>query len=302
MMKAKHNISLLMIAAMLCLAPYAEHGAQSYQDSSYRSPYLEAVPFNPPKPALPGLSFRLLHDIPLPGPLPGPGATLAGDEIEIDVAGGRVATGWQAGAVPRIIDPPAEADAAAERWSVAPDGLFRCTALLSGRILCQKRCFECRKEWRKKWKLRVAGKGLPLPLVTEKRVYYGAYDNRIYAVKRKNGHRVWETDLPDRTSRTLERWLGGSGGDEPEMEMILLIPDDRRTIIALDSETGARVATFELPSSGGLFVGAPLVTKDHKIVVASQKYSAEEASLLVLELVAPADVAVSEPPSESARH
>jgi hypothetical protein len=303
-MKAETSFPVLLAAALFILAPCGESDAQSYQESSYHSPYLEAIPFDPPKPAVPNLSLRLLHDIPLPGPLPGSGAVLEGAEIEIDVAGGRMATGWSADSVPRPIDPPTDAPGPAENWSIAPDGLFRCTVLPSGRILGQKRCFKCRKDWRKKWKLRVAGRGLPPPLVTENRVYYGAYDNRVYSVKRKNGHRVWESDIPNRVSRPLERWLNRIDDDGAELELILLIPDDRKTIIALDAETGTRVATFELSPDGGLLVGAPLVTDDGKIVVASQKYSAEEASLLVLGFAAPAGKApaVSEPRSESAPH
>jgi outer membrane protein assembly factor BamB len=186
-----------------------------------------------------------------------------------------------------MIDPTADGAAPADGWSVAPDGLFRCSMLSSGRIVGQKRCWNCRKGWRKKWKLRVAGDDLPPPLVTEKRVYFGAFDNRVYGVKRKNGHRVWEADLPSRVSEPLARWFNAIGEDGAALDLVILIPDSRTSIIALYAETGARVATYELPQNGGRFIGSPVVTADGKIVAARQKYAAEEASLLVFELVVP---------------
>jgi len=278
---------LCLLALLLCLLPLGEHAAQSHQRSSYSSPYLEATPFEPVQPTAPDLAFKLLQDIPLPGPLPVSGPALAEDRIEIDVSGGRMASGWSENAAPRMIDPATDLQQPEDGWSIAPDGLFRCSMFSSGRIIGQKRCGNCRKGWRKKWKLRVAGDGLPPPLVTEKRVYFGAFDNRVYSVKRRNGHRVWKADLPSRVSEPLARWLHTIGGEGNDLDLVILIPDSRTSIIALHAETGARVATYELPQNGGRLVGSPVVTDDGKIVAARQRYAAEEASLLVFELVVP---------------
>jgi hypothetical protein len=288
MMTASRTGRVLLAALLFCLLPCGEHVAQSYQKSSSSSPYLEAMPFVAPQRTVPDLAFKLLLDVPLPGPLPpGSGPMLAGGRIEIDVAGGRMASGWSEDAIPRIISAAADLPETAAEWSIAPDGRFRCSMLPSGHILGQKRCSNCRQGWRKQWKLRVAGDGLPPPLVTENRVYYGAFDNRVYSVKRKNGHRVWETDLPSRISKPLGRWVNVIGAEPAELDLVILIPDSGTAIIALHAETGSRVATYELPQNGGLLKGAPVVTADGKIVVARQKYAAGEASLLVFELLAP---------------
>jgi hypothetical protein len=293
MMTASHNRRLLLFAALLFLLPLGEQSAQSYQQSSQNSPYLEALPFQPERSTAPDLTFRLLRDIRLPGPLPGTGPLLAGEEVVIEVAGGIMASGWSAGSAPRMIEPPAEEPEETGIWSVAPDGSFRCGLLLTGRLVGQKRCPGCRRGWNKKWKLRVAGEGLPPPLVTHNRVYYGSFDNRVYCVKRKNGHRLWATDLPSRISRPLRHWFHALTPGAAELELVILIPDNSTSIIALDADTGSRVATYDLPQNGGLLVGSPAVTDDGKIIVASQKYSAEEASLLVFELLEPAAESVS---------
>jgi hypothetical protein len=293
MMTASRNRRLFLSAALLCLLPFGEQSAQSSRQSSHSSPYLEAIPFQPERSTAPDLTFRLLRDIQLPGPLPGTGPALAGGEIVIEVAGGIMASGWSAEAAPRMIEPPAESPAETGIWSVAPDGSFRCGLLLTGKLVGQKRCPGCRRGWNKKWKLRVAGEGLPPPLVTHNRVYYGAFDNRVYCVKRKNGHRLWVTDLPSRISRPLRRWLHALTPGAAELELVILIPDNSTSIIALDADTGSRVATYDLPQNGGLLVGSPVVTDDGKIVVASQKYTAAEASLLVFELIEPAAKSVS---------
>jgi hypothetical protein len=215
---------------------------------------------------------------------------LSGDEIEIDVAGGRMAIGPGEAATPRMIDRPADGDVGSAEWSIAPDGLFRCKLLPSRRLLGQKRCWNCRKGWRRKWRLRVAGERLAPPLVTENRVFFGALDNRVYSVKRKNGHRVWQTDMPGRISKPLRLWKRSVGSESTELELLVLIPDSATSIVVLDAATGSRVATYELADDGGLLVGSPVVTSDGKIVTARQRYTAEEASLLVFDLVAPAGI------------
>ena len=50
------------------------------------------VASKPPSP--PRMTFQLLTDIPLPGPLSGRSATLDGDRVVIPITGGVVVTSW----------------------------------------------------------------------------------------------------------------------------------------------------------------------------------------------------------------
>ena len=73
----------------------------------------------------------------------------------------------------------------------------------------------------------------------------------------------------------------------PSPTLVLAVPDDGGAIVALDAHTGAKVASYDLPDDGGTLVGDPLVTPDGRIVVARQKYTPEDASLMVFRLVPP---------------
>ncbi len=296
---ARRAIALASLTALL--VPGALQ-AQSYQDTFSEQRYLEPVTTEAAAQAAPRMTFRQLTDIALPGPLPGRGAKLVEGEIEIPVAGGVAVSGWLEGSVPRIIRQQPAGEAAADEWSYSPKGDFRCSVLDSGHILAQKGCRDCGKKWRKKWKLRVAGSDMAPPLITEERAFYGGLDNRVYCVKRRNGHRVWDSDIPGRISQPLALWRReGLQEEADDIELIILVPDDGRSIIALDSATGSRTASFDLPQNGGQLKGSPIITTDGKIVVARQLYAAAQASLMVFDLVEPGEPRLSEQPSRSAR-
>ena len=159
----------------------------------------------------------------------------------------------------------------------------------------------------------MAGSTVSPPLVTQKRVYFGALDNRVYCIKRRSGHRVWAIDVAGRVTRPLmivtihdlpatepepaEQDAGtdttkkkkkskkGAEAEAPRsVELLLVVPDHGSSIVALTVETGQKAAEYALPESEGTFKGSPLLTPDGKIVVARQKYEASDASLLVLNL------------------
>jgi hypothetical protein len=285
----------IALALLVIIVLPGAAAAQSFRDAFAEQRYLEPMPTEPPEPAAPRMTFRLFNDIPLPGPLPDRGPRFVDGRIEIPVAGGIAVSGWLEESEPRIIPHRSSDDDAAGEWSYSPQGDFRCMILESGHILAQKGCRNCKKNWRKKWKLRIAGGDTAPPLLTENRVYHGGLDNRVYCLKRRNGHRMWESDAPGRVSQPLALWR------EDGVELIILAPDDGRSIIALDAVTGSRTAAFELPQNGGQLVGSPIVTDDGKIVVARQLYAADQASLMVFDLVEPGKSALSAPPLKSAR-
>lgn len=284
-----------LVALLVCAVAFPPGAAQTTAlgTETYDTSYLEPLPEDGRRSTAPQLTFRLATEIPLPGPLPGSGPRLVEDRVRIPVAGGLAESGWAADSV-ACIEPPGggEPEAPGEatlEWVQAPDGRARFAVTPDGFLVAQKRCGRCPAGWRRRWKLRVAGQGLAPPLVTEKRIFYGAMDNRVYGLKRRNGHRVWEADLEARVSRPLRVWRlpPEDGGAERRLTLILAVPGDGRGIVALDVRSGAKVASYALPEDGGTLVGAPVVTPDGRIVVARQKYTPSDASLMVFNLTPP---------------
>ena len=125
-------------------------------------------------------------------------------------------------------------------------------------------------------------------------------DNRVYSVKKRNGHRMWATDVGGRVSGVLVLWSAASGAesatDAPHPAAILVVPDRGRRLLALDPQSGTEVASFDLPDPASKWVGAPLRTPDGKILAAAQKYAPADASLLVLQLAPIAPTPDENPP------
>ena len=277
----------------LCAAPASPALAQSSAlgVGQYDTSYLEPAEDAAQEAAAPKLVFRLATEIALPGPLPGYGPRLVDGRLHIPVSGGLAESGWEEESEVRV-QPLGEIERNARDeqsllWALAPNGKARYALTEDGFLLAQKRCRSCPVGWRRRWRLRVAGVDLAPPLVTEKRVFYGALDNRVYAVKRRNGHRVWEADLEGRISRRLRLWQPPEENEPPAYSLVLVVPDDGSGIVALDARTGAKVASWELQDDDGQLIGDPVVTPDGGIVVARQKYMAEDASLMVFRLVPP---------------
>jgi len=291
-----------LCAVLLLLAAALPAQAQTTSLSPFDQEFIRSFPEDPGE-ASPNLAFTLIHEIELPGPLPGGSPWLRQGDVAIPVSGALALTDWHSEALPRLdadllgIVPQ---EPVGSEWIEFDGGKRRYRALPEGRIVAEKRCRRCKRGWRKNWKLRVAGSTVSPPLVTPARVYFAALDNRLYCVKRKNGHRVWIADVESRVSRPLVRWqvFGGvpGGRDRPELELILVVPDDRPEVQAWHAASGIKVATFPLGENGGRVVGVPLATPDGKLVVARQRYAPGDASLLVLELASP-DPPQAEPPS-----
>ncbi len=298
----------LLIATMLLLTAAVDSRAQSAGNSPFEQEFLRTFPAEREEVA-PQLSFKLLEEIELPGPLPGIGPTLVGNRIAIPVAGYLALTTWGLDATAELSTPTEPFPAPTEPiWVEGPEGRRRYRTLPEGRLVAEKRCRRCDRGWRKRWKLRIPGSTLAPPLVTEERIFVGAMDNRIYCLKRRNGHRLWTADAESRLARrlvlaTVERPATAAGGAEhAPLELVLAVPDDRAEIQAWSAKTGQRVATFSLAQDEGKLIGVPLRTPDDRIVVARQWYASSRASLMVLQLstpeILPADATTSaEPPA-----
>lgn len=284
-------LALCLVSLPSAAAQSSPYGTSPYGTSAYDTSYLDPLPEASTDAPARQLTFQLALELPLPGPLLESGQPrMVGETVEIPVPGGAVLSGWTAGAQARRVptgDAPGGSGEGArgKGWVETEDGKRRYSLLPSGVLLAQKRCRRCRAGWKTHWMLDVAGDDLAPPLITATRVFYGGLDNRVYGLKRRNGHRVWATDVEGRVNRPLRLWSRET--DDRSVDLVLVTPDHGREILALDAGTGGKVAGFALPENGGILVGAPLITADGMVLAARQKYNESEASLMVLEITEP---------------
>lgn len=239
------------------------------------------------QPATPRLSFELVGEIPLPGPLPGGGPQLVGGNVEIPVAGGVAVAPPEPGAR-ATVSAGSGRDDVSDEWATDATSTFRVRSRPDGFIEAQRRRGQ---RWKKVWKLKLPGATAVPPLIHGNRVYIGALDNQIYCVKRKNGHRLWAVDVGGRISKALVWWQGELPAAPPAatarpIEAILAITDNGSQMLALDAARGTILARVELPEGAGKLVHVPLAMPDGRVVVALQKYSDAEAALLLYRLTA----------------
>jgi hypothetical protein len=286
-------------AGLVVLAAGSREALAQFPAPGAVDPFLPAPPPVAEQPPLPRLRFVLRGEVALPGPLPGAAPRLVGERIEIDVAGAVASTGWAAGAPLVLRDARAAEPVPPDSpWVEDPRGRYRTRPLPDDRILTQRRCKRCRKGWHRAWKARVPGASQSPPALGEQRVYVGSRDNRVYALRLRNGHRVWTADLGERLSKPLVLWSPRElavEAQEPEqpLRLLLVVPAAGSRLIALDARSGRVVAEHRLEEAEGELVSAPLTTPDDRVVVARQSYARAEASLLVFQLEPQLDEAPS---------
>ena len=296
MLRARLLPASSALAGVLLLA--APVSGQSLSDGGPFDETLTPLPGAPEAEPLPPLELRLLAAIPLPGPLPGGALRLEDGRVIVPVAGGVAAAAPAAGARATALPDAAVTPFPGEGTWVEDAGGRQRFAVRDGRIVAQRRCGSCRSGFRRIWRARIPGDRLAVPLPQEELVFVGGLDNRVYALRQHNGHRVWTADVGGRISRPLVPWRGSvpatTAGDPPlALDLVLVVPDHGARLLALDAESGRHVASVELDEAEGSLVGVPLTTEDGRIVVARQRYTEQEADLLVYALDAAPDPAVS---------
>jgi hypothetical protein len=176
---------------------------------------------------------------------------------------------------------------------------LRFQTLPEGMLVAQKRSSFRAGSWQDKWSLRTPGGTPGAPLVVGKKILFGCNDNRIYALKLQNGHRLWFQDMGHRVYLPLVHWRGelpitvkksGKTVSIPQSyDLILVVPHPGINLQVLDSFDGKSLAskTIGAPGNGfeGEFVTEPAVLEDGRIVIAVQKYKESDASLLILGIV-----------------
>ena len=292
---------MIAIGLLATTAWIGHVAAQSLPASPSRETPDAYPPALPPRegPPQPTLIFRQVDEISLPGPLRDELLRLDDSTARLTVNGGwAIITLGVEPSVRISTTPPAEPDRGDEdgsEWVASADGRFRFRTDPSGKVIAERKR---RRGWRKAWKRRIAGATLAPPVVSGQRLYIGSVDNQVYALRADNGHYLWAKDVGARVSRPLTWWQGRVGDGPDFVELVLLVPDNGGSILALDPYDGSRLASMDLPTEEDRLLPPALAAGEGKIVVAVQKYDAAEAALLVFALAPPApadDVAYNAP-------
>lgn len=280
----------LALAAWAAPAPAA---AQPISSDPFENPELDVAAAAEPDAAQ--LAFKLLAEIALPGPLPGPGPRLGHDAIEIAVAGGTAQLPLLLDQPPRIEtstgpapEPPAETRVEGRRGEV------RFRADPEGWLRAERRCDRCSHGWKKDWKLRAPGLAPAAPLVVGKQVCFGSLDNSVTCVRTRNGHRRWSVDVGGRVLEPLVYWPGSAPAEgaprrkrsDPGPDGVLAVIEHGAELVVLAADRGKRRASLSFTSGNGRLVHVPLATADGRVIVARQGYAEADASLRVYALQA----------------
>ena len=141
------------------------------------------------------------------------------------------------------------------------------------------------QKWSSSWRIIAPNSIFAPPILLGPRLCYAGLDDRVTCVRASNGHRLWTVDLGDRLSRGLTV-LAGRAGPALEGEVLLVVPDDGASVIALDAYDGRRVAVFELPPTHHFASSALVVSRD-RIAIPRKGYEDREAALVLLRLKRP---------------
>ena len=284
-MRARRNA---IAAALLTITPaLGQYGPNSS----------EVLPNNYPPPLperqgpAPKLRFELDREIDLEGPVALAEAWAEGDAVVVPLAKGAARVDLTGAEPARASDPAAPPPDPSGAWIVNATGTRRYRATAEGIIEAEKRGKEG-KRWKGSWKI-VAPNSTPAPpILIGPRLCYAGLDDRVTCVKAGNGHRLWTTDLGDRLSRPIARWPSASPARVApstrdrtiEGEILLAVPDNGASMIALDAYDGRRLATYDLPAAARL-VSGPLVFADDGIVAVREAFDKRQVAVLVLRLV-----------------
>lgn len=239
-------------------------------------------------PAPPAFTLNKVREIPIPGPLAGDSMVVDGETVLVPVNGGYIQVDLA------DQDHPVWTKMTGELPSRADDSgwiltgrkkRYRFRTEPSGHVVAQKRPSARSSVWKRRWHLKTPGGTPAPPLLVRKALLFGCTDNRVYALKARNGHRLWVQDLGQRVLFPLVHWRGALG--PKDHDLILVVPHPARSIRILDPFDGKSLASFRLGTGDGQetedeFASYPAVLADGRIVLPVQKYSSEEAVLLVL--------------------
>jgi hypothetical protein len=288
-------VVLTLIAALASL-PASAQTTTPGQDA-YPNNYPPALPVRK-GPAPPKFVFEPLGEVALPGPLPNGPLWLDEGRLRLAVAGGMAWVPPDAHATPEVAGSeaphggPAAPHATDDGWTLSPDGGLRFHVDHDGRMRAQRRSRFSRDGWRKAWTIRTPRAIATPPLLIGRRLFFAGFDDRIYAVRADNGHRLWAVDVGERVSRPLTRWSGTIPAVDARthvlraetVDLLLTVPDSGDSLEALDAYDGTIVGRLTIPSSQGWLTSSPVLVNESQIAVARQGYVPQEAALALFEL------------------
>lgn len=272
--------------ALVAVPAFAQYGPGS----------AEVQPNNYP-PALPArrgpgpsLVFERLGEVALPGPLGTAASRVADGLIVVPVASGFLRVAPEIDATPSLVA-SVELPESPE-WVESSNGKRRFRTTREGLVEAQHRR-RAKSKWRASWHLVAPNSILAPPVLIGPRLCYAGLDDRVTCVRASNGHRLWAVDVGDRLSRGLTCWPACSDRVSSG-ELLLVVPDDGASVVALDAYDGRHVAEFDLPPTHR-FVSSALVVARERIVVARTGYDEQEAALVLLRLRPPPPVQPRKP-------
>ncbi len=266
---------MLVLTASPSLAQYGTSGPDAQPNN-----YPPALPAR--RGPGPSLVFERLGEIALPGPLGGQPGFLSDGLVILPVEGGWARVAVETDSTPSIV-PSLDVPETPE-WVSSFDGKRRYRTTAEGLVEAQRRS-RTSKKWVSSWRIVAPNSIMAPPVLLGPRLCYAGLDDRVTCVRASNGHRVWTVDLGDRLSKTLTCWPA-CGQGPIDGDILLVVPDDGASVIALDAYDGRRVATFELPGPQR-FASPALVVSGNRIAIARKGYDAREAALVLFRLIPP---------------
>jgi hypothetical protein len=244
----------------------------------------------------PSFVFERVGEVALPGPLGSAPGWIENGLVAVPVDGGIARVAAEPDAQPSV---GAGGEAPAVEWVVASSGKRRYRTTAEGLVEAEHRRSTKKDRWSRSWRIIAPNSILSPPVLVGPRLCYAGLDDRVTCVRASNGHRLWAVDLGDRLSRALACWpsCGDNAGDDA---IILAVPDDGASVIALDAYDGRKIATYDLPAHHR-FASPALVVSHDRIAIARKGYEDREAALVVLRLApAPAGAAPAAAPTPGA--
>lgn len=282
---SRHGAGIFAFA-LLASPTFAQYGSSTPEIQPNNYP--PALPMR----RVPGplLVFERLGEIALPGPLGGASGFLADGLVVIPVAIGWARVAPETDATPSIV--PAVDVPERSEWIASADGKHRYRTTPEGLVEAEHRS-RVRKRWVASWKIVAPNSIMAPPILLGPRLCYAGLDDRVTCVRASNGHRLWAVDLGDRLSWGLSCWPA-CGNSAVDGEILLVVPDDGASVIALDAYDGRRITTFDLPATQRFASPALVVSRD-RIAVARKGYDDREAALVLLRLTPPPPTGPADP-------
>ncbi len=284
-----HPLPILLAVCLLAVSSVPA-ASQGYGGATLDPATFPVLKPKRKSPTPPPVSLELVLEVPIPGPLAGTAMEVNGNVVRVPVHGGYVLVDLGASGDPvvtRIAAEPAE-HGQDDGWILAgKKNRRRFRTEPEGRIVAQKRSTIRSNAWKRRWVLKTPGSTPAPPLLVGKSILFGCSDNRVYALKARNGHRLWYQDLGHRILFPLVHWRGRLG--PLDYDLVLVVPHPGKSIRVLDPFDGSSLARYRLGSGDAQkvedeVVSHPAILPDGRIVLAVQKYRSEEAVLQLLQL------------------